>query len=259
MNKVSDIYKKLDKLFPFNISDLYVKTFNSYDNSGIIIDLENEIHKILWSLDFSEKTIDKAISEKADLIITHHPAIYIPIKNINKKDNLGKKLIKAITNNISVISMHLNCDMAQGGVDEKLSQIYNPQNITILQELGNNTGYGRIFDIEENTLENLLNITVSNLQTDKITVYGQKNKSVKRVATFCGGGFEVDFFDKFKADLIITSDLKHHLITEAIERNFAVLNISHYGAENYSFKKISNEAKEYLKIDSIYFEDKILL
>jgi putative NIF3 family GTP cyclohydrolase 1 type 2 len=183
----------------------------------------------------------------------------MPVSYIRQNDILGGKIIKAIKNNISVISIHLNCDMANGGIDETLANLFMPFNIEILQDMGNKTGYGRIFDIETKSLQQLAQTIKKEINSDKILVYGEKEKTVKRIAVFCGGGFEAEFFDKFKADLIVSSDMKHHLIAEAIERGFSVLNISHYGAENYSFKKICSRAKDVLKINSIYFEDKILL
>ena len=151
--------------------------------------------------------------------------------------------------------------MAADGVDATLANLFSPklENIEILQSLGNNAGYGRIFDVEEKTLENLAALVKKEINSDKVTIYGEKTKKIKRVATFCGGGFEGEYFDKFNADLIVSSDIKHHLIADGMERGLSILNISHYGAENYSFKKISRDTKEILKIDSIYFEDNILL
>jgi len=256
--RVSEIYNKLDELYPFRISDEYIKIYGGYDNSGIIIDLNNEVQKIVFSLDFSNNTVEKAIFEKADLIITHHPAIYNPIKSLSKNQITGGNIIKAIQNNISVISMHLNCDFARGGIDQTLAKLFNPKNIKILQPIEQDTGYGRICEIEENSLEHLALLVKQEIMSDKIITYG-KNEKIRRIAVFCGGGFEGEFFDKIKADLIISSDFRHHLIAEALERKISVMDITHYGAENYSFKKIYRETKDFLNIDSIYFEDKNLL
>ena len=84
---------------------------------------------ILFALDFSLGAIAAAIKAKRRLIVTHHPAIYGKIGNLvggesshGVRDVLGTggKLIQAIENGISVLSMHLNLDCADGGIDESL-------------------------------------------------------------------------------------------------------------------------------------------
>lgn len=254
---VQDVYEILNTKFPFKLSDDYINTFGGYDNSGIILNVGKQIKKIVWTLDFSARSLDFAISENADLIITHHPAIYSKINSIKNSDVLGGKLIKAIKNNISVISMHLNCDMANFGIDNTLADMFNPNNIEILQDLGDNTGYGRVFDIKSDSLDNIKKLITKKICSEKIIAYGE-NKKIKRIAVFCGSGFEGEF-SKFNADLIVSSDMKHHHIAESLERGIAVINATHYGIENYCFKKIFEKTKDDLKAGSVYFEDILLL
>ena len=52
-----------------------------WDNPGLIVGRNNqEIKKILVALDATQKTIRKAVEEKADMIVTHHPMIFSSIK-----------------------------------------------------------------------------------------------------------------------------------------------------------------------------------
>ena len=123
--KLSEFYQKLDNLAPKKLSDEFCQTFGAYDNSGVLIETgEMEIKKALFSLDFSKDAIAKAKKIGANLIITHHPAIYGKISEICTSDfsPLGKKIVDCIQNGIAVISMHLNLDCANGGIDESLMQ-----------------------------------------------------------------------------------------------------------------------------------------
>ena len=66
------------------------------------------------SLDLPIWVVDEAI-ENNDMIITHHPIIFNPIKKINNDTALGKKIIKLIKNNIAVYASHTNYDIVQEG------------------------------------------------------------------------------------------------------------------------------------------------
>ena len=75
---------KLQKIIDIIESIAPVESACEWDNVGLMIGLpENEISKILISLDFDDNALEQAIENGADLIITHHPAIFKPIKNIS--------------------------------------------------------------------------------------------------------------------------------------------------------------------------------
>ena len=122
--KLSEIYKIADSIAPKALSDEMCQNYGWYDNSGILVNTDEEIDSILFSLDLTMAAVDEAIEKGVKLIITHHPAIYGKISRIDYEDSamLGTKLIKCIKNGISVIAMHLNLDAATDGIDESLMQ-----------------------------------------------------------------------------------------------------------------------------------------
>ena len=113
-----EVYERIDALYPKKISDDYVKTYGGHDNSGILLDPGREILGALFSLDLSLAAIEEAKKTGKNLIVTHHPAIFFPVSNILRSDPLGARLIACLEAGIGVISMHLNCDCARGGIDE---------------------------------------------------------------------------------------------------------------------------------------------
>ena len=126
---LNDVYKIADEIAPKALSDALCSKYGMYDNSGVLVDTGKSVDGILFSLDFSLGAIAAAIKAKRRLIVTHHPAIYGKIGNLvggeschGVRDVLGTggKLIQAIENGISVLSMHLNLDCADGGIDESL-------------------------------------------------------------------------------------------------------------------------------------------
>ena len=75
--KITEYLKTLEEYAPLYLSKAFIEK-GARDNSGIIIKASDEVTKAVFSLDLSEKAIELAKKTKADLIVTHHPAIYYP-------------------------------------------------------------------------------------------------------------------------------------------------------------------------------------
>jgi dinuclear metal center YbgI/SA1388 family protein len=105
-----------------------------YDNSGLIIgNPGNAVSKALITLDVTEKVIDEAISKKCQLVIAHHPLIFGNISKIRSDDSIGKCIIKAIKNNISIYAIHTNFDNIDTGVNAVLCRKIGLSNCKILK------------------------------------------------------------------------------------------------------------------------------
>ena len=125
MVKVVDVIEKLELVAPLDIQEVW-------DNSGWQIDLGNKnTNKILLALNVTESVVDYAIDNKCDLIISHHPLIFTPLKMIK-----NKVIIKAIQNNIQIYSMHTNFDKAEIGTTQTLVEKFQePLNIKSLKDV----------------------------------------------------------------------------------------------------------------------------
>ena len=270
--KLSEIYKIADLIAPKALSDEMCQTYGFYDNSGILVDADEEIESVLFSLDLSMAAVDEAIEKGVKLIITHHPAIYGKISRIDYQDEglLGTKLIKCIKNGISVIAMHLNLDAAEGGIDESLMQ-------GVVLSAGESDGvgtrllakqvalskgaYGRVYALKGVSLGELAKGMQKTFQTDKIAVYGDKDRQIKRVASFCGSGADegaIAFALQNGADVMISSDYKHHVLALALERGLSVITLTHYASEEYGFKKYYEKIRQLVQIPCYYHTEEVL-
>lgn len=259
--KLNEIVKELEKVAPFSLSSEYCEKFGHYDNSGIIINCGNEINGILFSLDFSFTAINTALNGGYNLIVTHHPAIFGAIKNLNAEESiLSKKLMLCIKNGISVVSAHLNLDAAKNGVDYYLMKGMGGIYAKIMDELSCG-GYGRVYQIPEIQFSELCKKTAKEFQTEKSRFYGD-DKKVITVASFCGSGTDeksIEFAYKNGADVFVSSDIKHHFITELYERGICVIELTHYSSENYGFTQIAKNIMNELTIPCGIYADKNLL
>ena len=103
-----EFYNEMLRLAPMETSDRFVGE-GAYDNSGIIIETGRDVKTAVYCLDLTSRSVEFAISKNAAVIVTHHPAIYRPIKNIL----VGSPLLTAANAGIGVHSSHLKLDGAR--------------------------------------------------------------------------------------------------------------------------------------------------
>ena len=218
--RVKDIYRFLDTLFPFSSAC-------EFDNVGLLIgQSEKEVKTAVIALDCTDKVIDTAIKNKAELIITHHPVIFDPLKSITNED-IALRLIK---NGISVISAHTNMDMGDGGVNDCLADALDIKNT---EKLICSDG----FIIRQGNLKTKMTADeFAIFAEDKLGLkprYNRAKNAVSRVVLCSGSGGEtLREAINIGADALITADVKHHIFLEAEHRGISVFDCGHFHTEN---------------------------
>ena len=94
-----------------------------YDNAGLQVGLtETDASGALLCLDVTEEVIDEAVQLGCNLIVSHHPLIFRGLKQVSDANMVQRCVMKAVKNNIAIISMHTNLDNAKGGVNFKIAE-----------------------------------------------------------------------------------------------------------------------------------------
>lgn len=110
------IIELMEKIAPLYLAE-------SWDNVGFQIgNKDKEVKRIMVALDITETIADEAVEKNVDMIITHHPLIFNPIKNITMDNAKGRIIHKLISNNISLYCSHTNLDMANEGTNDLLAR-----------------------------------------------------------------------------------------------------------------------------------------
>lgn len=233
--KLQKIINELEKIAPKHLAE-------EWDNVGLMIgDVDSEINKILIALDFNSLVLDEAIRMKADLIITHHPVIFNPLKSVTDKN-----ILNAIQNKISIYSMHTNLDNAVNGVNYALAEILNLYNCS-------QSGMIRWGYCEEKTLAHYVELVKSKLKTDSVRVVGDNNKSIKKIAVLGGsGGSFVEQVCSLGCDLYITGECAYNYAQDAFENDLCVIAAGHFETENPVVNKLKKMLE--LRIDVEIFE-----
>lgn len=219
---------------------------DTWDNTGFQIgNQEKEIKKILVSLDLDNIVLEKAINEGYDMIITHHPLIFQPMKSITTNSYKEKLVYDLIKNNIVVYNAHTNLDQAENGVSHELAKVLGLRDTNVLHytDLDEKYGYGQVGNMDKIDLVDYIETIKSSLDTKNVIVYGDVDKEINRVAV-CGGAGSDFIYDayKSKADIYITGDIKYHEAQLGVEYGLTIVDPGHYHTE----KIILPVIKEYI-------------
>ena len=164
MSNVNDVLYFLDVLAPFDTS-------MGFDNTGILVGGKNKkVSKILLTLDVTREAVEKAISIGAELIVSHHPVIFNPMKRISD-ESIQYMLIR---NDISVISAHTNLDKAEGGVNDALALKLGLSDIqSVESEDPEESGLARIGSIAETDIRSFALYVKNALGADGVEFSGK--------------------------------------------------------------------------------------
>src|SRR5690606_17859118 len=124
------------------------------DNTGLQVgSIEREIKNIMLCLELNEKALNEAIKKRCNLIISHHPLLFYPLKKIDIGRSYNSRLIeKLIKNDITLYSAHTNLDFTTDGVSFILARALKLQKIKFLQNLNSNQ-YKLIIFVPEDSVE----------------------------------------------------------------------------------------------------------
>ena len=230
MSNVKNVYDYIDALAPF-------KSAEEWDNSGLLIGSPTtKVERALIALDVTDEVIDEAIELKATLIITHHPVIFKPFKNIEESD----LIYRLIANNIAVISAHTNLDIAKSGVNFTLADVLELSNISTFEPVGDNLSLGRIGKLKRDyTPLEFARQVKTNLKCLGLR-YVDGGKPIRTVAVCGGSGGELFISAMQKgADCLVTGDVKHHIFLEAKRLGFTIIDAGHFYTENVIINKLA--------------------
>jgi len=225
---------KLNEIMDFLCGFAPTEYAESYDNVGLLVgDKNKQVKRVLITLDADENVIKDAEDKECDLVISHHPLIFTPLKRIVTGNSTSDTIISLIKNDICLISMHTNFDSVSSGLcDLFLGKISKTKNRTAIQGDPEN-GLGRIGELcEETSLLDVLNAVKKEFKIDNLKYIGDKDKTIKKIAVCNGGGADFIYTAKdMGADVYISGDIKYHHARFAYENGISLIEVPHYNAE----------------------------
>ncbi len=246
---VKTLHDELTKRWPKTLSA-------AWDNDGIMVsaDVNAEVKRVLVALDASYATIRYAVENGFDTVITHHPMIFKGAKNVTPSTLIGRRIVDALTNGVSVLSFHTRLDAAEGGVNDKLCRALG---FTACETFGDDEmpTLGRIAEIPGVTAGELAELVKTKLGCDAVRVSGDLSKTVTRVA-LCGGDGKDFIYPALTAgcQAYITGDAGYNMAEDAAEDGLVTIEVGHYHSEAPVCRVIAEAVRELTGIDAEFYD-----
>lgn len=242
----SEIIKVIEATYPEDAA-------LDFDNVGLLAGRMNkEVSRVYIALDATDEVIDRALEAGADMLITHHPLIFSPVKKVTDDNFITRRIVKLIQNDISYYAMHTNYDvLGMAELSEKILGLKDTEVLDVTRDAeGIPEGIGRIGRLEkEMTLEECCVYVKHRLKLGSLKVFGDMERSVKRVAVSPGSGkTAIRSAVEKGADVLVTGDIGHHDGLDAVEQGLSVIDAGHYGTEYIFIDDMKNFLQKKLPV-----------
>lgn len=237
MVKLKEITDYIEQLFPKEYAE-------DFDNVGLLVGRsDKDITKVLLCLDANKNVVREAANMGAELIITHHPVIFNPIKNITDSSDEGEMLLCAIENGISIYSAHTNLDSAPSGLTDEVCSLLSLKPISNLEGV-----LGRLCKAPKGaTAKSLCEKIKNEFKIKKLFSTFSADREIKTVAVCNGSGSgELCTIAKdLGADVYISGDLKHHEMSAFKNSdNIDFIEMRHFDSEKIVTSLLERKLKQ---------------
>ena len=230
--RIKEVFDALERFAPLPLQE-------DWDNAGLQIGLTSaEASGALLCLDVNEGIVDEAIEKGCNIVVSHHPLIFRGLKQITGADYVQRAVMKAVKNDIAVISMHTNMDNAKGGVNYKMAEKLGLNDVELFAKK-------RVGDIEGGS--GVMGVLPKPMAAPDFVamvkrVFGvecaQCNEMLRRPISkvaLCGGAgdFLLPQAVALGADAFITGEMHYHVYF-GHEQEIQLCVIGHYQSEQFT-------------------------
>lgn len=219
MMTVQNIYDLLNAVAPF-------ETQEPYDNSGLLVGSPGqEVKGVLFALDVTEAVMDEALARGANLIVTHHPLMFDPIRRVTDETYEGRLIRRLIREDLSLIACHTCLDRAEGGINDALAECCALLDVT-------GEGFVRVGTLPQPMRASMLKeYLAAALRTD-VRLMGGSDREISRLGLCSGaGGSEWESAAALGAEAFLSGEVKHHLALAMADAGIPCFECGHFATE----------------------------
>ncbi len=220
MTTVKDILDFFEELAPVDLA-------MDFDNCGLLAGNKyREISRVLLSLDITPEVVLEAVENGCELIISHHPVIFQPLKRLDE----GSAPYLLAKHGIAAVCMHTNLDLSESfGVNLCLAEAIGAKNVR-KSAIGECLFTG---ELEHELPAEVFAAMVKKALGCEGLRYTCAKPAVKTVAVSSGsGGGEIFAAAAEGADVLVTGEIKHHEINAANELGVNIIDAGHFKSED---------------------------
>ena len=230
--KIKKVIDALERFAPLPLQE-------DWDNAGLQIGLtETEASGALLCLDVNEHVVDEAVRKGFNVVVAHHPLLFRGLKQISDADDVQRTVTKAVKNDIAIVAMHTNMDNARGGVNFKIAEKLQLENVDFFARK-------KVGDIEAGSgvtgflpspmpADAFINMVKDTFGVHTALCNQPLQRDISKVA-ICGGAgdFLLQQAIAEGADAFITGEMHYHLYA-GHEQQLQICVIGHYQSEQFT-------------------------
>jgi dinuclear metal center YbgI/SA1388 family protein len=238
-------------MIPLNAVCEYLDQFappqlaEDWDNVGLLVgDPQRDIQRIMTCLTVTPASAQEAVGENADLIVTHHPLPFHPLKRLTTDSTPGRLLLQLIGAGVAVFSPHTAFDSAAAGINQQLAEglgLIHVAPLVVKTDEAPVLGAGRFGSLPQPaTLPELAARLKAFLQLPGLHVVGDAAQPRRRLAVACGAAGEfLEPARRAGCDTLVTGETNFHTCLEAEAQGIALLLPGHFASERFAVETLA--------------------
>ena len=252
---VDDIARFLDRFAPADLAE-------AWDNVGLLAgNRAAPVSKVMTCLTITPASAAEAISAGAELIVTHHPLPFRPLKRLTTDTADGRLLCDLLAARIAIYSPHTAFDSTAGGINDRLAAGLGLVDLEPLvaiptaagqaaagpiaaggYKVASHRGAGRRGRAPNGTTGDGLAAQVRQfLRIGQLQVVGDMSRIAENVAVACGSSGEfLEPAHKAGCQLLVTGEVRFHTCLEAEALGVALLVVGHFASERFAVEVLAD-------------------
>ena len=205
------------------------ETQEDFDNAGLQVGhLGQKVTSVLLALDLTSQVIEEAVRSQSQLIITHHPLLFVPQRVFDLSAQVPVLIARLITSGIALISAHTNID--QSGKYSSSSVLANQMGLQNIRREGK---YIFLGELPEPMMSDELRQAIMVCLDAPVRQYGECNKQDIRTLAIAGGAYSEGYIEAIQAgaQALLTGEVKHYHAVSAAEMGFLLYDGGHFATE----------------------------
>lgn len=243
MASLQDVCGFLEEFAPPRLAE-------DWDNVGLLVGhAHRTIQRVMTCLTITPASADEAVAERVDVIVSHHPLPFRPLRRLTSETTPGRLLLQLIGAGVAIYSPHTAFDSAAAGINQQWAEALQLQGIQPLipgePDLpGTGTGrYGRLESPQ--TLGQLILRLKHLLGLEGLHAVGAASQRVQQVGVACGAaGQLLEPAIRAGCDALITGETNFHTCLEAEARGVALLLTGHFASERFAVESLAQRIQQ---------------
>ena len=236
MPTVAAIAEFLERYAPPHLAE-------EWDNVGLLVgDPDREIRRAMTCLTITGASAQEAVANGADLIVAHHPLPFQAVKRVTTQTTIGRLLLELVAARIAVYSPHTAFDSAPEGINQRLAQGLELQEIMPLVPSDQGLTTGRRGSLPKPIpVEELADRLKKFLSVERIQIAAKPAQLVRSVAIGCGAADELlAAAVNARCDCMVLGEARFHTCLEAHAVHVALLLPGHFASERFALECLAH-------------------